>query len=193
MSRPFAIAALISLLALLAVGCDRNVEAYVPGEEPEQPDLSKIFPEGAKAPRMTSADLSPTPAPPAPARGAPPLASETSGEPSENSIAGTVRVAERVSDRVPPGAVLFIIVRAGAGPPLAVKRISTPRFPFDFAIGPEDRMGEGAPFAGPLEVTALLDADGSVSSRSPGDLRGSAATSVEPGARGVEIVLDQPH
>jgi len=190
MSRPIATAALISLLALLAVGCDRNVEAYVPGEEPEQPDLSKIFPEGAKAPRTTSADLRPSPAP---ARGAPPLASETSVEPSEASIAGTVRVAERVRDVVPPGAVLFIIVRAGPGPPLAVKRISTPRFPFDFAIGPEDRMGQGAPFEGPLEVTALLDADGSVSSRTPGDLRGTAATSVEPGARGVEIVIDQPH
>ena len=40
------IAAILSLVALL--GCDRNMEPFAPGEEPRQPDLSKIFPAGAE-------------------------------------------------------------------------------------------------------------------------------------------------
>jgi len=36
------------LVAVAALGCDRAVEPYVPGEKPEQPDLSRIFPEGAE-------------------------------------------------------------------------------------------------------------------------------------------------
>lgn len=193
MSRLHASAALLPLLTLLTLGCDRNVESYVPGEEPEQPDLSKIFPAGAEAERTSAADLGPAPAMPTSSRGAAPLAGETRAQPSEESIQGTVRFAEGVTTGVPPGAVLFIIVRAGAGPPLAVKRITAPSFPLEFSVGPEDRMGQGAPFAGELQVTALLDSDGNVSSRSPGDLRGNAPASVQPGARGVEIAIGPPH
>ena len=44
--------ALPGLLLALCVGalsaCDRNVGPYVPGEEPKEPDLSQIFPEGAE-------------------------------------------------------------------------------------------------------------------------------------------------
>ncbi len=36
------------LVAVAAFGCDRAVEPYAPGEKPEQPDLSRIFPEGAE-------------------------------------------------------------------------------------------------------------------------------------------------
>ncbi len=46
------------------------------------------------------------------------------------------------------------------------------------------------PFAGPLRLTARLDADGDASSRSPGDLQGAAEGTHEPGDRGVRVVLD---
>lgn len=171
--------ALVAALAGLAA-CDRNIEPYDPNEAPEQPDLSRIFPAGAERP----SDEPPT-LPPAP-RGAPPVAA-AGAEP----IRGTIRVAPELAGRVPAGAVLFLIARrGGAGPPLAVQRIPQPRFPLEFSLGPQDRMIQTIPFAGELELSARVDADGNAMSRQPGDLEGRAAAPVEPGASGVAIAID---
>ena len=40
-------AALVGSIVLSMLGCDRKVEPFDPNERVEQPDLSKIFPEGA--------------------------------------------------------------------------------------------------------------------------------------------------
>ena len=88
---------------------------------------------------------------------------------------------------------LFIIARHGAGPPLAVKRVADPKFPVQFSVGPEDRMIQSMPFTGPIELTARIDGDGNATSRSPGDIMGTARGGpVEPGASGVAILLDTP-
>ena len=174
------------LLAWLWAGCDRNLDPFDPSEEPEAPDLSRIMPEGARQAPTPGLPPSPAAAPPA-ARGAPPVAAE-SGPPIE----GTVRLAAGLEGRVPPDAVLFIIARrGGAGPPLAVKRIRAPGFPLDFTLGPEDRMIQSIPFTGPFQVSARVDSDGNALSRSPGDMSGAAAGEVEPGARGVDVVIDE--
>ena len=108
-------------------------------------------------------------------------------------ITGTVALAPELAGRTPADAVLFIIARRGAGPPLAVKRVAQPKFPLDYSIGPDDRMIESMPFAGPIELTARIDGDGNATSRSPGDVMGTARTGpVEPGATGVAILLDTP-
>jgi cytochrome c-type biogenesis protein CcmH len=179
-------AALLAVAALAA--CDRKLEPFDPAEEPRQPDLSKIFPEGAEAapiaPEGGSIELPP---PPVAERGAPPLAAE-SGQP----IQGTLRLAAELENARPAGAVVFLIARtAAAGPPLAVKRIEAPRFPLEFEIGPADRMLATMPFAGTIQLSARLDSDGNATSRTPGDLMGVAPQAVSPGASGVEIVLDQ--
>ncbi len=189
-------AAVLAVAAFLAGGCDRQVEPFVPGEQPEQPDLSKIFPEGAGAARPAMAALPPSPQ----QRGAPPLMSAPApaGEPAPaqaqaevKPIRGTIRLAPELEGRVPSGGVLFIIVRhGGAGPPLAVKRIPSPSFPLDFEIGAGDRMITSVPFAGPLQISARVDADGNVS-KGPGDLAGDAAEGVEPGASDVVLLLDR--
>lgn len=173
--------ALAVLLLVLACACDRRIEPYVEGEEPREPDLSRIFPDGAEqAAQEAEPPLIPPPAP-----GASPPAS---GPP----IRGTVRLSPELANRAPADAVLFVIARPGAaGPPLAVKRIAAPRFPVEFEIGPEDRMIQTMPFVGPLRVTARLDADGNATTRSPGDLQGEAPGSLSPGARGVDVVLDE--
>jgi cytochrome c-type biogenesis protein CcmH len=174
------------LLAVVSVGCDRNLDPFDPSEEPEAPDLSRIMPEGAPEAPTPGLPPSPEQAPPAP-RGAPPVAAE-SGPPIE----GTVRLAAGLEGRVPAGSVLFIIARrGGAGPPLAVKRIREPGFPLSFTLGPEDRMIQSIPFVGPLQVTARVDSDGNATSRSPGDMSGAAGGDVQPGARGVDVVIDQ--
>jgi hypothetical protein len=172
---------------LLVAACDRRTEPFVEGEEPSQPDLSRIFPAGAEqsANQLAEADGGP-PAPPG-GRGAPPVASG-----SDLPIRGTIAVAPELEGRVPANAILFLIARPGtAGPPLAVRRIPSPSFPLEFSIGPDDRMIQSMPFVGPLNVTARLDTDGNATSRSPGDLQGAAGAPVDPGASGVVVVLDQ--
>jgi len=192
---PVQIAACL-LVAVAALGCDRAVEPYVAGEKAEQPDLSRIFPEGAeraaekKAAPMGGAAASGMPGgPAAPAgRGAPPVAGG-SGAP----LSGTIALAPGYEAKVPAGAILFLIARTGAGggPPLAVKRVESPQFPMEFSIGPDDRMIKTMPFEGPLQLSARLDADGNAMTRAPGDLQGETPPSHQPGESGVAIVIDQ--
>jgi hypothetical protein len=183
----------VALCVLALAACDRNLEPFDPSEQPREPDLSKIFPEGAESAEAVQPGLPP---PPGAARGAPPLPAETAAAESPGAagaaIQGTVELAPGLAGRTPPDAVLFIIARgAGAGPPIAVKRMARPQFPLAFSIGPEDRMIQTMPFAGPISLTARVDADGNATSRSPGDVTGAAAAGpVAPGATGVVIVLD---
>jgi cytochrome c-type biogenesis protein CcmH len=176
------IALLGAALALYA--CDRNLEPFDPAEQPREPDLSRIFPAGAERAERAEPGL---PAAPEPDRGAAPVAEE-SGAP----IHGTVQLAQELESRVTPGSVLFLIARRQeGGPPLAVKRIPAPRFPLDFELGPDDRMIQALPFAGPFSLTARVDSDGNAMSRTPGDLHGEAAGPFEPGAAGIVLVIDQ--
>jgi hypothetical protein len=183
------------LIAALALGCDRNLEPFDPGEEPREPNLSKIFPEGAERAGRPGPGLPPAPGEPQTGRGAPPLAAEAgdgAGGVSGPPITGTVSLADTLDAPVPSGAVLFIIARRGAGgPPLAVKRVPKPSFPLEFTLGPEDRMIQAMPFEGPIQISARVDADGNATSRDPGDLQGDAPGSVDPGATGVQVVIDQ--
>jgi cytochrome c-type biogenesis protein CcmH len=176
-----------ALLALLCAACDRRTEPFVEGEEPSEPDLSRIFPEGAERSASQLAELGDDLPTPNGGRGAPPIAAA-----SDLPIRGTIEVAPELAGRLPANAILFLIARRGsAGPPLAVRRIASPVFPLEFSIGPDDRMIESMPFVGPLNVTARLDSDGNATSRSPGDLQGTAGAPVNPGASGVVVVLDQ--
>ena len=183
MRRRYASTLVCAMAAVWAVAaCDRATEPFDPDEQPQQPDLSRIFPAGAER------AAPPAVAPPAPggSRGAPPVAS------SEHPVRGTVTVAGHLADRIPAGATLFLIARGGTpGPPLAVQRIASPRFPMEFSIGPEDRMIAGIPFSGPLRVTARIDSDGNATTRSPGDLQGAVVGTVDPGDRGVSLVIDE--
>jgi hypothetical protein len=182
------------LIAAAGLGCDRATEPYVPGEKPEQPDLSRIFPEGAeraaekKPPAMGQGGAEAPPGAPGAAGGA--AAAASSGGP----VSGTITLAPELERKVPAGAILFLIARrgeGGGGPPLAVKRIESPHFPLEFSIGPDDRMIKAMPFAGPIQLSARLDADGNAMTRQPGDLQGQALELHQPGDSGVAIVIDQ--
>lgn len=181
-----AFGAVLMLAAALSLGgCDRNIEPFVPNEKPVQPDLSRIFPEGASSAKPAQPGLPLAPGAVSPMRAA---AEPASAAP----LMGTIRLAASLESGAPPDSVLFIIARrAAAGPPLAVKRIRAPSFPLEFTLGPEDRMIPSIPFEGPLQLTVRVDQDGNATSRSPGDLSGAAAGSFEPGARDIDIVIDQ--
>ncbi len=176
----------VAVLGSTQMACDRNVEPYVPGEQPRQPDLSKIFPAGAE---RAARNAGPPGIPDAPApRGGRGMDTSADAPP----IRGIVEVAPELAGRVPSAGVLFLIARTGeAGPPLAVLRVAEPSFPLVFELGPANRMIPSIPFAGQLRLTARLDQDGDAASRAPGDLQGAAEGTYAPGATGVTITLSE--
>ena len=187
-SRP-ALALLV--VASFALGaCDRKVGPYDANEQPQQPDLSKIFPEGAQRAMAGGAAEMP-PSPEELMRGAPAVAGMTAPENVGPPIQGTIRLAGGAE--IPRGATLFVIARTGvAGPPTAVLRLPAPSFPFEFRLGPENRMIAAMPWEGPFQLTARIDIDGNATTRDAGGLEGHAAAPAAPGDSGIEIALGPP-
>lgn len=179
-----AAARLLLVVGLGLAGCDRAIEPYQPGERAEAPDLTRIFPEGAEPSPAQRPGMLPAPA-----------AAESAEIPAAGDgapIRGRITLAPEFEDRVPAGAILFLIARPSeGGPPLAVQRIADPQLPYEFSIGPEDRMIQQVPFTGPLVLAARLDADGNAMTREPGDLQGAAPGDYEPGASDVSIIIDE--
>ena len=111
----------------------------------------------------------------------------------EMNISGTIRVSGALEGSVPAQGMLFVIARpAGvtAGPPLAVLRIPAPGFPVAFEIGPANVMIPSMRFQGDIGITVRLDSDGNAMTKLPGDLEGTSKDFHQPGASGVEIVLE---
>ena len=105
------------------------------------------------------------------------------------SVSGTVDFDESIASKVPKQGTLFIIARPEGvlrGPPLAAKRHSLVKFPFDFKIGQENVMLEGNTFEGNITVTARWDLDG-MPKASPDDIDGSVT--VASGSTDVKVVL----
>ena len=105
------------------------------------------------------------------------------------SVSGTVDFDESIASKVPKQGTLFIIARPEGvlrGPPLAAKRHSLVKFPFNFKIGQENVMLEGNTFEGNITVTARWDLDG-MPKASPDDIDGSVT--VASGSTGVKVVL----
>lgn len=119
---------------------------------------------------------------------------ETSQRPAASDgaeITGTITVAKELTGRIQDGSVLFVIARKAAGPPFAVKRIVSPRFPFAYRLGPEDVMMAGSTFDGEVRVSARLSRTGTAGPAQSGDLEGEHAAPVRVGGRGVDIVISQ--
>ena len=119
-------------------------------------------------------------------------AKKEASDPSQ-SISGTIVFDELIAPAVTttqPG-TLFIIARpegVSSGPPLAVKRHSLIKFPFEYRIGQENIMIKGNKFKGNLTITARWDLDG-LAKASPGDIEGSVT--VPSGSVDVKIFLDR--
>lgn len=156
-----------TLAAMAATGCvQRNVE------------------------RIGSEEAASIPPPPAPQAASRPGAN--SGAPT-TSLAGTVEVADDLTDLLPERSTLYLIVRVAGretGAPLAVQQIVEPRFPFEFVITEQDSMIEGTPLVGDMSITARVDQDGDAFTTSPGDLRGQTAPVVA-GDSGIVVRLDE--
>jgi hypothetical protein len=107
------------------------------------------------------------------------------------SVSGTIRFDDALVSKKPENSTLFLIARSKgttAVPPLAVKRYSLIKFPFEYKIGQENVMVKGAQFEGEIDITARLDMDG-VAKAQPGDIEG--VVTARAGDAAVEIVLDR--
>jgi len=179
---------LVLVIALLATeGCDRRVESFAPGEKPQTPELTKIFPAGADRAARPAAGLGSMPGRAAPpGRGAPPV------EELAAPIEGTIELAPELAGSVPPNGVLFLMAHGEAGGPLvAAQRIAAQRFPIAFSIGSADHMMAAGSFSGPLRISVRIDTDGDAATRDPGDLLGSSVQSHQPGDRGVVVLISE--
>jgi hypothetical protein len=106
------------------------------------------------------------------------------------SISGTIDFDESLASKVPKQGTLFLIARPEGllrGPPLAAKKHTLIKFPFDFKIGQENVMLEGSEFEGSITVTARWDLDG-MPKALPDDIEGSVT--VTSGSADVKIFLD---
>ena len=107
------------------------------------------------------------------------------------AIAGTIRVAGALAQRVKSAHALFVIARRGPGPPFAVLRIVEPHFPLSYRLGPENLMMAGTPFEGEVSLSARLSLHGGAGPAQPGDLEGEHPGKVRVGAGGADIVIDR--
>ncbi len=114
--------------------------------------------------------------------------------PASARIEGTISIDPKLKGKVDTQAVLFIIARSSnsqGGPPLAVKRIEHPVFPLNYTLSHENVMVSGAPFAGKVFISALLDKDGNVMTKEPGNLTGDCKKNpVEIGSLRADVVMD---
>lgn len=86
---------------------------------------------------------------------------------------GTITLDASVEKQASAAPVLFVMAKAQeAGPPIAVKKVVHPRFPFSFSIGQSDNMVGEDFFDGDIVVIARLDRDGAAGPKQPGDLEG---------------------
>jgi cytochrome c-type biogenesis protein CcmH len=137
--------------------------------------------------------MSQSPAAPKSAAANPQIAAKTAASTSQtNQIEGVVDVDAKTKANLDARAVLFIVARPsrGGGPPLAVKKIPAPKFPFSYTLNAQDVMMPGAVFSGKLYVTARLDKDGDPLTQSPEDLAGEYNKNpVEVGSKKIDILL----
>ena len=112
-------------------------------------------------------------------------------------ISGVITVDNRLADKLSKTDTLYIIAYnadrpKGSGPPLAAKRIASPRFPLVYTIGPEDLIAEGSIFSGRINISARIDKDGDAGPIQPGDLEGRYKKNpTSTGEKGVDIMIDR--
>ena len=104
------------------------------------------------------------------------------------SVGGVIRVKGKV-----PNGTLFIFAKRynGQSPmPLAVKKITTPKYPYRFSLDNRDKMIPSMPFKGPFEVTARISPSGSAMDKS--GLQVTTSKPIPLGTQDINLVLIGP-
>jgi hypothetical protein len=114
----------------------------------------------------------------------------------QKTIEGTVKVAPALAGKLGPIGTLFVFARPigqAAGPPSAVLRVNSPKFPHAFRLGAEQAMIPGTEFKGPFRLTARFSPQGDAMQKE-GAFEGKTDEKkpLSPGAKNVEILIDTP-
>lgn len=112
----------------------------------------------------------------------------------QKTIQGKVKVAPALASKLGSTGTLFVFARqAGevAGPPAAVARIDSPKFPQAFSLSAAQAMIPGTEFKGPFRLTARFSPKGDAMQKE-GAFEGKTDEKkpLSPGDKGVEIVID---
>ncbi|HIL01137.1 MAG TPA: hypothetical protein EYG06_03550 [Myxococcales bacterium] len=156
--------------------------------DPETPNSVAVVP-GSLGVELLLSSGSSVPSSPARSPSSTPRPSRDAVAERVAGVRGRVSLGDSLGDRT---GTLFIVARARGverGPPMAVLRISDPRFPLDFEIGPDQVMLPGVRFAGAIDLTARLDSDGDAMTRDDSDPQTAGPLAVVSGAVGVEVLL----
>ncbi len=175
MHRALVPCSLLSLSLLLLPACNEERPA----------ETRSFFEEGGKSGAAKAAGMP---------EGHPTTGAAAAAGPAETILKGTITLGEAHKDSAPVG-VLFIMAKMPPqggmrGPPILVKKVNMPKFPYPFELTSNDVMMQGMPIPEKLLVQVRLDQDGDAISRTPGDLFGEAEGLVDKGATDVRVVLD---
>ena len=145
----------------------------------------------------------PQPIPPQPAQmpaNHPPTSAPADLPAGEVIVAGRIQIDPSLVERLPKEAILYIMARpAPVGPPLAIKRIPIPSFPYSYSITQADAgMMPGQEVdlkdLDALYLSAKIDQDGKVGPAEAGDMEGTYVSNpVMPGNTDVNIVINKVH
>ncbi len=114
---------------------------------------------------------------------------------SEGEISGTVSLAKAAAGNPAPTGILYIFARtysktpAAGGPPAAVLRIPSPKFPVSFKLTSQNMMMPGTKFQGPFSIHARLSPSGDASDKSGLSGQTQASQAIEVGAKDLKIEL----
>lgn len=109
----------------------------------------------------------------------------------EFTVSGTITIASHLQRKVPQGqAILFIIAKNEGGVPVALQRIVNPQFPVSFTLRREDLIVPGARQRDAMLLQVQMNGHGRAGQALPGDLEGDSKGPVQPGDKGIHIVID---
>ena len=175
---------------LILCGCDQNLR---PLPEDGGQDSVRSFAQrdqsidGRRVAGRSFEEGQPTPVPERSFVEGQPAAGPADGE----SVSGTIDIAPGLFARLRGSETMYVMARRGeGGPPLAVKRFRSLRFPMPYTLSGADQAVQGPPFAGEVTIVARIDLDGNAGVPQAGDMEG-VVPRVVVGQSGADVVIDR--
>lgn len=107
------------------------------------------------------------------------------------SVSGTIDITPELFARLRGSETMYVMARRGeAGPPMAVKRFRSLRFPMPYTLTGADQAVQGPSFTGEVTIVARIDLDGNAGVPQAGDMEG-VNPRVVVGDSGADVVIDR--
>ncbi|MBT3586335.1 MAG: hypothetical protein HN509_15620 [Halobacteriovoraceae bacterium] len=114
---------------------------------------------------------------------------------NSKTITGLVKLDKKLASKLTSSSVLYIFAKkiGHRGPPAAVLKVPSPKFPHKFSLSAKNAMFPGTPFDGPFKLTARLTTNGDVMEKA-GSYQGilSPKNGIAVGTTKNKILIDTP-